>query len=155
MKFGKNALHFALIALVIIIFLVSVSSNALTGAWGFGNWGGPKTPDKVCHKLALNHDKAVSNITGEPYFTTAECLATGGSNCYMKNPCTGQLDSVEKYLDITGLTDYRYVFGNGDVKGSLATTFYTACEDGRAKIERRVYAQGYWARYIIDVCDTM
>jgi hypothetical protein len=155
MSYGKNALHFALVALVIIIFIASVASNALTGAWGFGNWGGPKTPDKVCHKLALNQDKAVSNIVGEPVFTTQDCLDSGGTYCYMKNPCTGEMDSFERYLDITGLADYRYVFGNGDVKGSLATTFYTACVDGRSEIHRNVYAQGYWARYRINVCDSM
>jgi len=144
------------VALVIIIFIASVASNALTGAWGFGNWGGPKTPDKVCHALALNHDHATANITrGEPYFSTEKCLENGGSNCYRKNPCTGEMDSVELYYDLTGVTDYRYVFGNGDVMGSPATTFYTACVDGRAKIYHTTYAKGYWARYRVEVCDTM
>ena len=146
----------AIVAIVAIVAVSALASAGMTGAWGFGNWGGPKVPDKVCHKLASNHDQAVQNIvTDEPYWSTQICLDSGQTNCYRKNPCTGQMDSVEYYLDITGVADYRYIYGNGDARGSLATSFYTVCEDGRAKIYRRVYAQGLWARYIIDVCDTM
>jgi len=105
-------------------------------------------PDSQCYRMASKKDRALENMAGE--------LQWSGNRI---NPCTGELDSVSTYYNLSGgITQIRTVYGNGDASGYLGLTRYTVCHsNGTAKVTQRIYgpiwawtAYGFWFNFPFD-----
>ena len=127
----------AIVAIVAVAAVLMVNTASITGA--AANQNNLKIPEKQCHRIASNLDKAAGNVASEVY-DTGEWL----------NPCTGEVTPATAYLE--GMF-YRVVHENGDSRGFVPLgTAYILCSDGSAEVTSRLgvyyYNQGKgWGIY--------
>ena len=126
----------------ILFLFVVLATSAVVSA------GASAMPDDSCFRIATNRDSALANMGGELQWT--------GNRL---NPCTGLKDSASTYYDLKGgVTQIRTVYGNGDSEGYQGLSRYWLCQDGRARVNQRIYGPvscknipwGFWLFFPFD-----